>query len=189
VFAKMALVLTIPTLPVCAVLGLLAWPIVSTLYGHQWVGSAVALQFLALLGVVRVATELAYDFLVALGRSRMTLWLQAGWLAALVVFLPLGAYYKGIEGVAMAHAGVAVVLVLPAYAIAVMRTGISLRALVAPLVRPLLGTVCMVAVILVVRWFIEPSFAQLLLGGVLGTLAYLPAVWPLRKALRSELVQ
>jgi O-antigen/teichoic acid export membrane protein len=189
VFSKMAMVLAAPTLPVCAVLGLLAWPIVSTLYGHQWVGSAVALQFLALLGVVRVASELAYDFLVALGKSRVTLWLQAGWLAALAVFLPLGAYYQGIEGVAMAHAGVAVILMLPAYAIAVMRTGIPLRALVAPMVRPVLGTVCTVAVILVVRWFTEPSFAQLLLGGVLGMLAYLPAVWPLRKALRSGLAQ
>jgi O-antigen/teichoic acid export membrane protein len=184
VFAKMAMVLAVPTLPVCAVLGLLALPIVSTLYGHQWVGSAVALQFLALLGVVRVASELAYDFLVALGRSRVTLWLQAGWLAALLVFLPLGAWLGGIEGVAMAHAGVALFLMLPAYAIAVIRTGISVRALVAPLARPVLGSVMMVAVLLVVRWFTEPSIAQLLLGGTLGLLAYLPAVWPLRKSLR-----
>ncbi|WP_132111378.1 lipopolysaccharide biosynthesis protein [Actinocrispum wychmicini] len=187
VFAKMAMVLAVPTLPVCAVLGLLAWPIVSTLYGHQWVGSSVALQYLALLGVVRVASELAYDFLVALGRSRVTMWLQAAWMVALLVFLPLGAYFLGIEGVAIAHAGVAVVLMLPAYAIAVMRTGISLRSLVAPLARPLLGTACMTAVILVVRWFTEPSFLQLLLGGTLGMLAYLPAVWPLRKVLRGGL--
>ncbi|ONI73525.1 hypothetical protein ALI144C_45265 [Actinosynnema sp. ALI-1.44] len=183
VFAKMTMLLAIPTLPVCTVLGLLALPVVTTLYGYPWAGSAVALQFLALLGVVRVASELAYDFLVALGRSRTTLWLQAGWLVALLVFLPVGAMFGGIEGVGIAHAGVAVVLVLPAYATAVARTGISIRALAAPLVRPVLGTVCMVAVILVVRWFTEPSLLQLLLGGVLGLLAYAPAVWPLRKTL------
>ncbi|MBP2322246.1 PST family polysaccharide transporter [Kibdelosporangium banguiense] len=182
-FAKMAMVLAIPTLPVCTVLGLLALPVVTTLYGSAWSGSAVALQFLALLGVVRVASELAYDFLVALGRSRATLWLQAGWLVALLVFLPLGALFGGIEGVGIAHAGVALFLVLPAYAMAVARTGISMRALAAPLARPLLGTLCMVAVILVVRWFTEPSFLQLLMGGALGLLAYLPAVWPLRKTL------
>jgi O-antigen/teichoic acid export membrane protein len=136
-----------------------------------------------LLGVVRVASELAYDFLVALGRSRTTLWLQAGWLIALLIFLPIGASLYGIEGVAMAHAGVALLLMLPAYGIAVTRTGISLRALVAPLARPLLGTAMMVAVILLVRWFTEPSFLQLVVGGALGTLAYLPAVWPLRKTL------
>jgi PST family polysaccharide transporter len=183
VFAKMALVLAVPTLPVCAVLGLLALPVVTTLYGSAWAGSAAALQFLALLGLVRVASELAYDFLVALGRSRTTLWLQAGWLIALVVFLPIGAWLGGIAGVAMAHAGVALLLMLPAYGLAVMRTGISLRALVAPLARPVAGTVAMVAVILVVRWFTEPSFLQLLLAGALGALAYLPAVWPLRKTL------
>jgi O-antigen/teichoic acid export membrane protein len=185
VFAKMAMVLAIPTLPVCTILGLLAWPVVSTLYGSAWVGSAVALQFLALLGVVRVAAELAYDFLVALGRSRVTLWLQAGWLAALLVFLPLGALFGGIEGVALAHAAVAVCLMLPAYAIAVAKTGISARALATPLARPMVGTVFMVLVILVVRWLTEPSFLQLLLGGTLGLLAYLPAVWPLRKVLRN----
>jgi O-antigen/teichoic acid export membrane protein len=184
-FAKMAMVLAIPTLPVCTVLGLLALPVVTTLYGSAWAGSAVALQFLALLGVVRVASELAYDFLVALGRSRSTLWLQAGWLVALLVFLPLGAWFGGIEGVGIAHAGVALFLVLPAYAMAVARTGISMRALAAPLARPLLGTACMVAVILAVRWFTEPSILQLLLGGALGVLAYLPAVWPLRKTLRA----
>lgn len=184
-FAKMAMVLAIPTLPVCTVLGLLALPVVTTLYGSPWAGSAVALQFLALLGVVRVACELAYDFLVALGRSRATLWLQAGWLVALLVFLPLGAWFGGIEGVGIAHAGVALLLVLPAYAMAVSRTGISMRALAAPLARPLLGTACMVAVILVVRWLTEPSLLQLLMGGALGLLAYLPAVWPLRKTLTA----
>ncbi|CAM3451702.1 lipopolysaccharide biosynthesis protein [Kibdelosporangium persicum] len=183
VFAKMAMVLAIPTLPVCVILGLLALPVVTTLYGQPWAGSAVALQFLALLGVVRVASELAYDFLVALGRSRTTLWLQAGWLVALLVCLPIGASLGGIEGVGIAHAGVALLLMLPAYAMAVARTGISVRALAAPLARPVLGAVCMVAVILVVRWLTEPSVLQLLLGGALGLVAYAPAVWPLRRTL------
>ncbi len=183
VLSKMVLVLAIPTLPVCTVLGLFAWPIVSTLYGSAWVGSAVALQFLALLGVVRVASELAYDFLVALGKSRTTLWLQVLWLAALVICLPIGAWLNGIEGVALAHAAVAVLLMLPAYTIAVLRNGIPVRALAAPLARPMLGCALMVAVILVVRWFTEPSFLQLLLGGTLAALVYLPVVWPLRKSL------
>ena len=85
----------------------------------------------------------------------------------------------------MGHAAVAVFLMLPAYAIAVARTGISVRALAAPLARPFLGTLLMVAVILVVRWFMEPSFTQLLIGATLGMLVYLPVVWPLRKVLRG----
>lgn len=185
VFTKMALLLAIPTLPVCVVLSLLALPVVTTLYGSVWAGSAVALQFLAILGVVRVAAELGYDFLVALGRSRTTLWLQAFWLVALLVCLPAGAWLGGIEGVGIAHAAVALLLVLPAYAVAVSKTGVSIRAVAVPLVRPLLGTACMILVILVVRWLTEPSFLQLLLGSALGLLAYLPAVWPLRRTLGS----
>lgn len=183
VLAKMAMLLAIPTLPVAAMLGLLALPVVTTLYGHAWSGSAVALQFLAILGVVRVASELSYDYLVALGRSRTTLWLQAGWLAALVAGLPIGAWLGGIKGVAMAHATIALLIMLPAYAFAVSRTGISIGTLAAPLARPALGCALLIAVILTVRWLTEPSLLQLLLGGALGLAAYTPIVWPLCKTL------
>ena len=185
VLSRMTMLLAVPTLPVCALLGLLALPTVSTLYGSAWVASAAALQFLVILGLVRVAAELAYDFLVALNRSQITLWLQGGWLVALGIALPVGARLGDIEGVAFAHAAVALLLMLPAYTIAVVRTGIPLRALTSPLMRPVIGCVLLMAVVVAVRLFTEPSLFQLLLGGALGVAVYLPVVWPLRHQLRE----
>ncbi|SDY60927.1 polysaccharide transporter, PST family [Amycolatopsis xylanica] len=183
-FARFTSLLAVFTLPVCVLLGLLALPLVSTLYGHKWAASAAALQWLAVLALVRVACELAYDYLVALGRSRTTMWLQGGWLAALAVALPVGAHFGGIEGVAVAHAAVALLVALPAFAVAVGRTGVHLASLVRPLVRPVLGSAAMVAVLLLLRLAFAPSALLLVVGGLACALVYAPFVWPLRAELR-----
>ncbi|MEV6237220.1 oligosaccharide flippase family protein [Lentzea sp. NPDC051838] len=178
--ARFTALLFAGALPVCGLLGLLALPTVTTLYGAKWAGSAAALQFLVVLGIVRVATELGYDFLVALGLPGRTLWLQGIWLTALITLLPAGALLDGIRGVAAAHALVAVLLVLPAFTYAVCRTGVRARVLGAAVVRPLVGAALLTAVVLTVRWYTEPSLTQLLLGGVLGGGVYLAVVWPMR---------
>lgn len=182
---RLAVILAVPTLPVCAALGVLALPAVTTLYGGKWAAAAAVVQFLAILGVVRVFAELCYDFLVALGRSRTCLWLQVGWFGSLVVALPIGALWNGIAGVAALHALVAAVVILPAFAWMVRRTGVSLRQLGFALSRPVLGVVVMIAVMFGVRFLTDPSALQLFLGVGLGLLVYLPFVWPLRHQLRD----
>lgn len=183
--ARLALLLAVPTLPVCVLLGLLALPVVATVYGGRWAASAGALQFLAVLAFVRVASELAYDYLVALGRSRTTLWLQGLWFVSLLVALPLGARLDGIRGVALAHGTVAVLVMLPAYAIAVARTGVSLRGVGRSLVRPLLGGALLVAAVLAVRSAASGTLTVLALGSTLGLAVYVPVVWPVRHRLRE----
>lgn len=182
-FSRFSALLAVVTLPTSVLLGLLALPLVSTLYGGKWAASASALQWLAILAVVRVACELAYDYLVALGRSRTTMWLQGGWLAALVVTLPIGAHFGGIQGVAIAHAGVAVFVALPAFALAVGKTGVHLRSLLAPMARPVLGSAAMVVVILALRMALDPSALLLVVGGVVCAAVYAPFVWPMRREL------
>jgi PST family polysaccharide transporter len=137
------------------------------------------------LGAVRVAAELGYDFLVALGYSRRTMWLQAGWFAALVVCLPVGAHADGIRGVGEAHALVALCLVLPAFVLAVRATGVPVAVLGRAVARPVLGCALLVLVVLLVRWNTPPDFVRLALGGVLGLAVYVPVVWPLRRLLRD----
>ncbi|WP_158881480.1 lipopolysaccharide biosynthesis protein [Amycolatopsis anabasis] len=185
VLARMATLLAVPTLPVCALLGLLALPVVTTLYGTKWSESAAVLQFLVILGLVRVAAELGYDFLVALGKPRATLWLQGGWLVALAVALPVGASLGGIQGVGLAHAAVAVLLVLPAFVLAVRGTGVRVAGLWRAVCRPVLGCLVLTAVVLTVRLLTPAGFVQLLIAGSLGALAYLAVVWPLRHELKA----
>jgi len=185
VLAKLATLLMAATLPVCALLGLLALPIVTTLYGHVWAGASGPLEFLVILGAVRVAGELGYDYLVALGKARLTMWLQAGWFAALVVFLPIGAHLDRIRGVGEGHAAVAVLLVLPAFVLAIRATGVPIGVLGRAVLRPVLGCAALVVVVLAVRWNTPPNLVRLLLGGVLGLAVYVPFVWPIRRMLRD----
>jgi PST family polysaccharide transporter len=185
VLAKLTGLLMAATLPVCALLGLLALPLVTTLYGKEWQGATGALEFLVVLGAVRVAGELGYDYLVGLGYGRRTMWLQAGWFAALVVFLPIGAKLDGIRGVAAAHAAVAIVLVLPAFALAVRATGVPMGLLARSVARPVIGLILLAAVVLEVRWHTPPNFERLLLGGVLGLAVYVPVVWPMHRLFRQ----
>lgn len=186
VLANLAGMLMAATLPVCTLLGMLALPIVTTLYGREWKGATGALEFLVILGAVRVAGELGYDYLVALGRARLTMWLQAGWFVALALFLPIGALLDGIRGVGAAHATVALVLVLPAFVFAVRTTGVPVGMLAKAVARPVLGCALLAAAVLLVRWHTPPNFERVLLGGLAGLAVYVPVVWPMRK-LFSEL--
>jgi PST family polysaccharide transporter len=185
VLARLAGMLMAATLPVCTLLGMLALPIVTTLYGKEWKGATGALEFLVILGAVRVAGELGYDYLVALGRARLTMWLQAGWFVALALFLPVGARLDGIRGVGAAHAAVAVGLVLPAFVLAVGFAGVPVGTLAKAVVRPVLGCALLAVAVLVVRWHTPPNFERVLWGGLAGLAVYVPVVWPMRKLFRE----
>ena len=126
-------------LPLCVLVAIMAPAIVDVVYGERWAPSSAALRWLIALGGVRVATELSNDFMVAIGRSRTTMWIQALWTAVLVPALLAGAHLGGIEGVAGAHALVAVLIVLPAMATALARRGVRLGKLAAGLARPALA--------------------------------------------------
>jgi O-antigen/teichoic acid export membrane protein len=104
------------TLPICLLLGALAHPLVALVYGHKWAPASQALVGLAILGAARTLIELMSDFLVALGRTKAVMVVQLLWLAALTGALIVLVDAAGIAGAGAAQAGVAVLVVIPAYA-------------------------------------------------------------------------
>ena len=86
---------------------------IGTLYGERWVGGAPALQFLALMTIVRLLDGLVDDALFAGGHSNWIVFKNVVWLAALGVALTIGAHVDGIRGVAIGHAIVACGVILP----------------------------------------------------------------------------
>lgn len=156
------------TFPVCALLATLGGPLVRVVYGPRWGPAAAALAGLALLGAARVALELAYDFLAAVGASRSLFRLQVGWLAALVPALAVGARAGGIRGVAVAHVAVAVLVVGPAHLRALLRAGVGARLLGARLVRPLAAGAGAAAVALGAGALTGSDVVRLLVGGTAG---------------------
>ena len=184
-FVPVCTLLLLVTLPACLVLAALARPIVQIVYGDTWLPAASVLPWLMVLALVRVIGELVYDFLVALGSSRSNLSLQVVWLTALAIALPIAARKGGIEAVAMAHAGVAVCIVVPTYAIVLHRAGVSLRAVASQVLRPLVATVAGGVVAVGVAVLIPDAFARLTLGAALIGLVYLAIVFPMRRLLKS----
>jgi PST family polysaccharide transporter len=188
-FVRACAVLLLVTLPACVGLAVFAEPLVRFVYGDAWVASADVLPWLMVLALTRVLGELAYDFLVALGRPRANLGVQALWLAALVPALLVGVHVGGIQGVAIGHAVVAIGVVLPAFAVVVRRAGVSMREVAAHLSRPLAGGALAAAAALAVLLVVPGGLVPLACGGAVLALVYAAVVAPMRGLLHGAEVR
>jgi PST family polysaccharide transporter len=129
---------------------------------------------------VRIALDVAWDLLVAVGRGKSVLWLNLLWFVLLVAGLTAGAHIAGIGGVGAAHLLVALVFVTPPYLIAIHRERIRLWRLARMLIRPAIGS-CLVALsALVAVNVVDGAFWQLVVGGSISLVAYGIVVAPLR---------
>jgi len=179
-FARALGLLALFALPACVLLAALGAPLIRFAYGERWGAAIAPLAILMVLGAIRVASELAYDFLASDGRSRAVLMIHLGWLVALIPALAIGAHLDGIRGVAVGHIVVVVLLVVPAYLNVLRPYGLRARVLLAPLARPVLGAALMTVPALGVQWLLDGDIWQLMVGGVLGLAVYIAVVFPLR---------
>ncbi|MER6943924.1 oligosaccharide flippase family protein [Nonomuraea sp. NPDC000554] len=124
-------------LPLAVVMGVLAHPLISFLYGDKWGQSAGVLRWLAIVMVVRMLAALAYDALTSQGATGSTVWMNLGFGIALVPALILGAHLDGIRGAAIGQAAVSLLVVLPLAAFFLRRAGVDLRGTLPELIRPL----------------------------------------------------
>ena len=109
-----------------APLALLATPLITVVYGEKWAAAAAALAGLGVFGAVRVVFDLLATYLVAAGRTREVLAVQVLWLVALVPALLVGIRLGGLSGAGWAHVAVALLVVLPAYLLAIRREGVAI---------------------------------------------------------------
>ncbi|WP_433250255.1 oligosaccharide flippase family protein [Streptosporangium sp. CA-135522] len=166
-------------LPVAIVLGTLAPAVVVFLYGERWAPAAEVLSFLAILMVVRMLTALAFDILAAMGATKATVWLNLGWAVVLVPALMVGARVDGIQGAAIGHAAVAVLVALPLATLALHRAGVALAPIASALVRPLLGGVVAAVVMTALAQLIHGvALVQLCVAGGTGLLTFILIVVP-----------
>lgn len=166
-------------LPIAVLIGVLAPELVVFLYGPDWAPSAVALRYLSVVMVARVLLSLAFDILTSLGATRSTVWLNLGWAVALIPALIVGTELDGIEGAAIAHAIVALLVAIPLAVYALHRAGVRLAPAVPGLIRPLLGgAVAGVLFVLVGSAVAGPPVLVLCLAGGAGMVAYVLVVAP-----------
>lgn len=165
--------------PICILLSVLAGPLVRFVYGERWGPAVGALRFLAVLGAARVAFDFCYDLLVASGRTRVTLWVQGLWVLLLIPVLSVGAEERGIRGVAMAHAAVALTVMGPLFALVLRRLGIELIPLARSLSRPALAGLVAIAVGVVVQEALESDVLTLLVAGPAVIVSYTALAFPM----------
>lgn len=170
-FVSAATLLGCVTLPVCLLISGSAVPLVGFVYGAKWLPAAQALQWLALLGALRVLFELGYDYFVVLARSRVVLTVQFAWLVALIPALIAGARLYNIRGVAMAGVAVAAFVVLPWYLIELSRVGIRVRRLALRLSLPLVAAVGVGIAARASARLIPDDLAACAVGGVVALIA------------------
>jgi PST family polysaccharide transporter len=185
-------VLLVVALPLCAFIAGAAVPIVAVVYGDAWAPAALALQWLALHAALRIAFELAYDFLAVRRRSTTLLIVQTIWVVALVPALVVGASAGGIEGVAVAQLVVAAVVLVGCYAWALARADVRIGALARTALGPVAAGVIAGAAAFWLAQTVRPDLLAAVLGGVIalaviagGAAASRAAIRALRPAIRD----
>jgi PST family polysaccharide transporter len=188
-FTKAAAVLVALAIPACVLLITLAGPVIETVYGARWLPAADSLSLLGVLGLLRVFYGLAYDGLAAAERKQTLLVVQGLWLVVLVPVLLAGAKLDGITGVSAGHVLVAVLVVGPAFLWSLHRIGITLRALLARCLRPIIGGILMAVVSLAIIHVTGPGLIGLLAAGAAAGAVYIPLILPMRKMLKPATSQ
>lgn len=107
------------------VLGVLAAPVITLMYGERWRPAAAALVGLAAFGAVRVVFDLMVTFLVASGATRSVLVVQVWWLSVMIPAMVLGVRSFGLAGAGWTHLTVALLAVLPVYLFCLHRAGVN----------------------------------------------------------------
>jgi O-antigen/teichoic acid export membrane protein len=111
-------------------------PLVGLIYGPAWLPAAAALSWLVVAASTKLYTDLAYDFLVVLGRSGTLFMIQTCSLVILVPVLAGGALLFGLPGLAGAQALVSGCVLLPLYLRQLSQAGVVLRGTAAALWPP-----------------------------------------------------
>lgn len=171
-------------IPGTIVLSVLAGPVIDLIYGPQWAAAAGPLRYLAILGLLRVVFEAAYDCLVAAHRRRDLLAIQSLWLISMIPALWLCARRDGITGVGIGHAVVAAALIGPAYVVALARAGVRPLALARAAALPGLWGLLATAVTALVHHWTGNGLVALVASGSAAMVAYSPILLWLRRLVR-----
>jgi lipopolysaccharide exporter len=170
--------------PIGALLMALASPVVLFVYGPKWAQTAAPLAALAAFGAVRPVFDLMSTYLTARGATRSVLAVQVLWAVTLAGVMWAGITLRGITGAGLAHLCVGLLVVLPAYLIALHRVRIRVSRMFTLAVAPLGYAAAAGAVAYGVGRLFGSPLAAVLVAGSLATAGYAFVIqWYLRARL------
>lgn len=172
--------LLVVALPVCALLSVMAEEVVRLVYGDAWLAAAPVLRWLALFAAMRIFFELAYDYLVVLGRSRPILRIQVTWIVVLVPLLWVGATTSGLAGAGLVLVLVSVVVSLPLYLLEFRSVGVPPAGIGRAAILPILTAVLVAVCGALFATTLDSDLVALLCGGLTTLTVCGAVVWHVR---------
>ena len=159
--------------PVGMLSAALSVPLVEVVYGPVWSASAPLLVALSALALVRVPLDVLGSLLLASGRSRLYLGIQALQFIISIPALFIGVTIAGPLGAALSQIAVTIAVVAPACIFVVTR---SLRLRLQPLVSPLIRVAAVGLISAGAAWTLTRAIAaapvQLVAGAMCGGVIY-----------------
>jgi O-antigen/teichoic acid export membrane protein len=184
-YARICALLLSVAVPACLAISGAADPVIGFVYGSAWEASAPILMWLAVFAAFRIGFELAYDYLVVLGRSA---WILGTQVAALVAGLPamiIAVHVFGAPGVAGAQALVAAIVLTPLYAGQLHRSGVRLPDLLRAALWPVLaGAAVWIACRALAGW-LEPDVLACVVCAAVAVAAIAALIYRQRDAVRQ----
>ncbi len=162
-----------------------AVPLVGFVYGDEWLPAAAVLAWLVIAATGKLFCDLAYDFVVVLGRSGTVLGIQAGSLVVLVPALVAGAGWFGMQGIAAAQALVTAGVVLPLYLWQLHRIGVHLASFARAIWIPLLAALPVGALSFGFAHWITVPILALIAGGSTAIVVATGLLWLRRGTLKA----
>ena len=153
-------------------LAVLGSEVIEVLYGKPWLPAASALVGLGIFGGIRVVFDFVATLLIATGRTRQVLLVQIAWLASMVPAMWFGIANYGLAGAGWAHVAVAILIVLPAYAVCLRGVGVSLRAFFGAAIIPFVSCVPMLIALTIATIYVENPFVCLGISFALALILY-----------------
>jgi O-antigen/teichoic acid export membrane protein len=179
--------ISLVVMPICGLTMAVARPLILTLYGAQWIGSAKVLSVLSVYGAISIICVLFSNIIATMGQTRLLLVTQLVWISTLIPAMTLGVHKNGISGAAVAHIAVIGPIVLPTYLLALRRTtGVCFGALIRAVMPALLAAAVAILAARVTISHLHNPLEQLIAGLAAGGLVYAVTVVPYAAALLNR---
>jgi PST family polysaccharide transporter len=177
-YLRTVAMIALATFPMILGLYSVARPLVLTIFGAKWAAVIPLIQILTPVGLMQSIMTTVGTIYQAKGRTRtLFAWGLGSSLLTIVAFL--AGLRWGVLGIAKSYAIVMLVLVVPCFVIPFRLIGLKLKALAAVLVRPLVASLTMSAVIAVVSAMLAQRYQVIAFQVfvVTGVIAYAVASW------------
>jgi PST family polysaccharide transporter len=173
-YQKILFFITAATIPIGIITAVFSREITLLLLGEKWIDSSIFLRIFAIGAAIRPAIGTSAIVLITCGKSTRYFILAVAHSVALLIFMLAGIKW-GAVGVACAHVGTTVVLIVPKLYYSFLGTQISFRVFFQTIRSPIIAGICLVSFLMACinfKLLTEIGLSYLIFSGI-GLIIYI----------------